>query len=222
LPQLLASIKNQSFSDYEIIVSDGQSEDKTRDVARQAGCLVVSSGDRRSPAHQRNKGAEQARGETLLFLDADTRLPEGFLQNIYTEFVARHLGSAGFYLKFDSRKSFYKIYDQVYRCLCFFGQYIKPASIGVGIMARQDLHQAMNGFDETIFVGEDYDYTTRISKVGKFRMIKSSFIYFSPRRLEKEGCFRVLSKWIKGGAYFIFKGPIRKRIMEYEFGNFDK
>ena len=222
LPQLLDSIKGQVFSDYEIIVSDGQSIDRTRAIAREYGCRVIDSSDKLCPAHQRNKGAEIAKGETLLFLDADTRLPSGFLQNIYTEFQKRNLGSAGFYLEFDSAHRFYKIYDGLYRFLCFFGQYLKPASIGVGIMARKDLHQMINGFDETIFIGEDYDYTTRICRKGKFRMLKSSFIYFSPRRLEKEGRFRVLGKWLKGSLYFIFKGPIRKKIVEYEFGNFDK
>lgn len=222
LPKLLASIKSQSFLDYEIIVSDGRSLDRTQAIAREYGCQVVDSGDKRSPAHQRNKGAELAKGESLLFLDADTRLPAGFLGDSYAEFQKRGLDAAGFYLKFDSPRYWYKVYNGVYGLLCFFGQYFKPASIGVGIMARREFHQRIGGFDESVFIGEDYDYTTRIGRLGKFRMLRSNFIYFSPRRLEKEGSFRVVRKWIKAGIYFIFRGPIRKKIVEYEFGNFDK
>lgn len=222
LPQLLDSIKRQSFSDYEIIVSDGASSDRTQAVARDYGCRVVTSGEKRCPAHQRNKGAEEARGEVFLFLDADTRLPDGFLADSYGEFTKRRLDAAGFYLKFDSPKYLYKIYNAVYRLLCFCGQYFQPASVGVGIMVRREFHERIKGFDESIFLGEDYDYTTRIARLGLFRMLNSSFIYFSPRRLEKEGCARVIWKWVKATAYFILKGPIRKKIVEYEFGNYQK
>ncbi len=221
LPRLLESIKKQSFSDYEIIVSDGNSQDKTREIATAGACLFITS-DKRLPAHQRNEGARQAKGDVFLFLDADTVLPDNFLKNVYSEFKKRNLAAAGFYLKFDSRHWLYLAYNSVYSLLCFFGQYFKPASVGVGIIARPEFHRAISGFDETVFIGEDYDYTTRINKLGKFRMLNSSFIYFSPRRLEKEGYFRVIRKWIKASLYFIFKGPIRKKIVEYEFGNFGK
>jgi glycosyltransferase involved in cell wall biosynthesis len=205
-----------------MIVSDGDSTDRTQAVARDYGCRVISSGEKRCPAHQRNKGAELAKGEVLLFLDADTRLPDGFLRNTYAEFKNRGLDAAGFYLKFDSPRFLYKIYNAVYRLLCFCGQYFQPASVGVGIMVRTEFHRRINGFDETVFLGEDYDYTTRISRLGRFRMLNSGLIYFSPRRLEKEGAARVIRKWVKATAYFILKGPIRKKIVEYEFGNYPK
>jgi len=220
LPRLLASIKNQDFSDYEIIVSDGNSKDKTRAVAAANTCRVVVS-DRRSPACQRNEGATLARGEILLFLDADSRLPDGFLEKSYKQFIDRGLDAAGFYLRFDSPRRLYKLYNFFYDLTCFFGQFFKPASVGVAIMVKKAYHKRLNGFDESIFIGEDYDYTTRIFKIGRFRMIKKTFIYFSPRRWEKEGQFRVLARLIKASFYFLFKGPIRKKIVKYEFGDFN-
>jgi glycosyltransferase involved in cell wall biosynthesis len=64
LPKLLDSIKSQDFPDYEIIIADANSTDKTREIAKSYGCIVVDGG---LPAVGRNRGAEVANGEILLF-----------------------------------------------------------------------------------------------------------------------------------------------------------
>jgi len=219
LPIILNDIKSQNISNYEIIVSDGSSEDKTKDIAIKEGCIFVED-ENRSPARQRNNGAKIAKGDVLLFLDADTSLPKDFLPSVYDEFKFRKLSVAGFYLNFNSNKKIYHLFEFVYHAVCWFGQYFFPASVGVGILASKDKHEEINGFDESIFIGEDYDYINRLSKTGKYRMIKSSFLYFSVRRLEKEGILRVLWKWFKGGIYFLIRGPIRKKIVKYDFGHY--
>ena len=72
LPHLLKSLKEQTFKDFEIIVADNNSTDATRSVAINVGAKVVKGG---LPARGRNNGAKVARGEWLLFLDADVILP---------------------------------------------------------------------------------------------------------------------------------------------------
>jgi len=69
LPFLLSSIKEQNFKDYEIILSDAGSEDRTIEIAKSYGCRVVKGG---LPAKGRNQGARAAAGDLLLFLDSDT------------------------------------------------------------------------------------------------------------------------------------------------------
>lgn len=219
LPRLLASIKKQNFSDYEIIISDGFSEDATGRIAIDSGCILRQD-KKRSPAHQRNVGAGVAKGDTVLFLDADTILPDNFLNNSYQEFKERYLSAAGFYLRFNSPRLVYRFFEIFYRSVCFIGQYFFPASVGVGIMVSKNKHDQIAGFDESIFIGEDYDYIKRLSQAGRYRMITSVYLYFSVRRLEKEGILKVLGKWFWGGIYFVFKGPIRKEIVKYEFGKY--
>ena len=73
LPKLLESIKSQDFTDYEVIVADAQSDDNTREIAKEYGCIVVEGG---LPGPGRNRGAEVAQGEILLFLDSDLELTE--------------------------------------------------------------------------------------------------------------------------------------------------
>lgn len=221
LPKLLESLIGQNYNDFEIIVADGSSDDRTREIAQAAGCRITVE-NRRHPSYERNAGARIAHGELLLFLDADTIIPSNdFLQTIINEFENRKLDVAGFYLTFPSRHLFFLIYQPVYNFLTFLAQYIKPlATGGGGMMVRKSMHDKINGFDETIFIGEDHDYAERIAKLGKFRNFKSCQTGFSIRRIDKEGKLVLLGKWVYGLLYVLFKGPIRKQIIKYDFGKF--
>ena len=78
LPWLLESIKSQKVNfDYEIIVSDANSTDKTRQIAKNFWCKIV---DGWLPSKWRNEGAKVVKGEWILFLDADVIIPENALQ----------------------------------------------------------------------------------------------------------------------------------------------
>ena len=68
LPHLLKCLKQQTFQDFEIIVADNNSTDKTRQIAELAGCKIVQGG---TPPVGRNNGARVAKADYLLFLDAD-------------------------------------------------------------------------------------------------------------------------------------------------------
>ena len=69
LPKLLASIKAQTFTDYEVIVADAHSTDKTVELAQAAGAIVVEGG---MPGSGRNRGAEAAStGDPLAEMDID-------------------------------------------------------------------------------------------------------------------------------------------------------
>ena len=86
-------------------------------------------------------------------------------------------------------------------------------------MARRSAHQAIKGFDITLNVTEDYDYCYRLSRVGKFRMIKSNPLLFSSRRLQKEGK-SVVWKWLFMAVFTLFNIPFRKKNVKYEYGKY--
>lgn len=220
LPRLLASLKKQKFVDYEIIVSDGGSSDNTKQIALADGCRWVVDNEHHHPSWQRNNGAALAQGEILLFLDADTVLQDNFLEIVVNEFIRRQLIGAGFYIHFHPNKASYNIYSGLYNFFCFWRQGFAPASIGAGILARRDYHLLIQGFDTDIYVAEDYDYCYRISKTGKFRMIKSLPILYSSRRLQKEGGLTVGLKWGFMALFTLFNFRIKKKIVKYEFGKY--
>ena len=89
LPLLLESIRGQSFTDYEVIVADAKSTDATPRIAASFGARVVEGG---MPAPGRNRGAEQATGDVLVFFDADVILPnEHFLRDCLEEMEQKNI-----------------------------------------------------------------------------------------------------------------------------------
>lgn len=222
LPRLIQSIRKQNFSDYEIIVSDANSSDQTKEIALQNNCnfIVDVDDNHHHPAWQRNNGAKAACGDVLLFLDADTVLQEDFLEKVMKEFNSKKLSSAGFYFKFNPNKFSYRIFSFLYNFFCFFRQYFSPISIGAGIVAKKEFHDLIGGFDHTLCLAEDYDYCQRIGKKGKFRIITSCRLLYSSRRIEKDGFFKVGLAWTRMAFYTFFNRKIKNLKIKYDFGKF--
>ena len=185
LPILLDSIKSQSFDDYEIIVADANSTDKTREVAESYGCTVVDGG---LPAVGRNNGAKIAKAEYLLFLDSDLELTEDYLRNALYEFRMERLGIAITQMTPMSNKIEDKIFHDFANYFMISVEKIKPHGAGCyGIIARKELHDRCNGFDEDLTFGEDTDYIERLAKIEPFKVLRNAKIGVSTRRLEEEG-----------------------------------
>lgn len=221
LPRLLESIKQQDFFDYEIIVSDGGSLDKTHSIAHSYSAKLIINDKIKCPSAQRNNGAKAARGEVLLFLDADSVLPVNFLKLAYEEFKKYGLVAASFYIKFNPEKFHYKLYSFISNLIFLLKQKTKnPAGIGAGLMANKSVHDKISGFDLNVLLAEDYDYCARMVKYGKFRIIKSCRLLYSARRLEKEGFWLAGWKWLKMGWFTLTNRKIKKQIVKYDFGKF--
>lgn len=220
LPELISAIKRQTFTDFEIIVADAGSNDNTQKIARDNSCQLVVDDAVRHPSHQRNVGARIAHGEVLLFFDADTDLPNDFLEKVINEFKSRNLTAAGFYIQFNPNHALYKIFAGTLNFFCWGRQYTMPAAVGAGLLAKREAHNKINGFDESIYVAEDYDYCYRISKIGHFRMIKSEKLLYSSRRLEKDGKLKTMFKWLKMFLFTFFNLKIKKKIVKYDFGKY--
>lgn len=220
LPRLLSSIKRQSFTDYEIIISDGNSQDNTKNIALENGCKFVIDIEHHSPSWQRNNGAGIAQGEILLFLDADSVLQDCFLEKVVTEFISRDLCGAGFYFDFNPNKISYRIFSLLYHFFSFFRQYFSPVSVGAGIMASKKTHDLIKGFNSEIILAEDYDYCNRLSHHGKFRMMRSCHLLYSSRRIEKEGWWNVAWKWIWMASFTMLGRRVKEKIIKYDFGKY--
>ncbi len=225
LPILISQLKKQTFQDFEIIVSDGGSTDKTREIAQSFGCKVVEGG---LPAKARNEGAKIAKGELFLFLDADNiYLPEDFLEKAIREFEKRNLGVATFPLYVAGNFFVDKIAYFLYNLWVKLTQRFFPLACNI-ILTKREVFEKVGGFDEKVFVGEDHDFAQRAGKISKFGFIeKAGKVITSARRLEKEGRLKAYSKYILAGVHFYFFGPPKKKIFSYEFNlgaskNFEK
>ncbi len=220
LPKLLESIKNQTFKDYEIIVADSNSKDKTIQVAKQYGAKIINGG---LPSVARNNGAKIAKGDFIFFFDADIILPKYFLEKAYYEIQERHLELAT--CEFRPLSSL--LIDEVMHD--FFNMFIKiyqytndPHAFGFCILVSRRLFKKINGFDESIKFAEDSDFVKRASKLRRLRVLKSTGFYVDIRRFTKEGRFNLILKGLKAELYRKLIGEIRKDgIITYEFSNFE-
>lgn len=213
LPGLLECIKNQSYKNYEVIVADANSKDKTKQIAKRHGCRIVKGG---MPAVGRNNGAKAAKGDVLLFLDADVQFGREFLKNAVNEFKKRNLDVAGLSVHPSSRSLVHMIFFGIFNLWIFATQFFYPNASGSGIFCRKRLHKKIKGFDERIKLSEDMDYVKRCGKFGKFRIIKSAKSFVSMRRFEKEGKFKVGFKLLLSAFYRPLFGEIRSDIFKYD------
>ncbi len=221
LPRLLASIRRQTFRDYEIIVADNQSKDRTAELARAQGARVVPGG---LPAEGRNRGAAASAGDLLLFLDADTELPDAdFLADALAEFQRRHL-AMGVPLAFTEGNLLDRLFFRWWNYFVASMQYVDPLAGGWCIFVRRDIHERLGGFDEQIRLGEDSDYARRGIRLGKFRLLRDTKVLVSSRRLKKEGYLKVAAQDIGLGIYIVtHRGRMdKKNRFRYEFDIYEE
>ncbi len=146
----------------EIIVVDNDSDDSTADIARALSATVARE-RQHNVAKVRNSGAKLSNGDVLVFVDADTVVPEKLFSHIVeTMSDARCFGGA---VDLDYRpiKLSVKVYLQLWRML---GKLTGMAQ-GATQFCRRDRFFALNGYDETLFMGEDVDFYWRLKRMAK-------------------------------------------------------
>ena len=214
LPILLESIESQGFDDYEVIVADANSNDDTVLIAENYNCKVVEGG---MPGVGRNKGAEVAKGEILLFLDSDLELSPNYLEELVTEFEDENIGIGITKMNPISDRKRHKILHDLANLFMIASEKIKPHGAGCyGIVTKKELHDEYSGFDETLTFGEDTDYIERIGKEEKFKVLRNPVINVSVRRLEEEGVRKLLKQYGKS-TFNDFRG-VRTTAEELEYG----
>ncbi|MBI2013534.1 MAG: glycosyltransferase [Candidatus Colwellbacteria bacterium] len=221
---ILSDLTSQLYKDFEVIVADSKSEDRTREVVKSFEDKLnvkLVLGDARGVALARNHGADAASGEWLLFLDADVRIGPNFLERFIVGAKKKGLDAASAYTKPLDKKLIYKLGNWLtMRYMLSFQRSKSPMAGGYCILVKKVIHQKIGGFDPKLKLAEDHDYLTRAVKAGaKFRYVKSARIGVSMRRFEEKGRFKLAFDYIKSEIYrFAHKGRIEKEIVKYEFG----
>lgn len=206
LEQLLAYLTEErkvKELDYEIIVSDGASTDKTQEVALKF-CDKLVIHDNEVPqtiSDGRNKGAEHASGDIFIFINGDVTLREVEKLLLYVE---KDLNS-GKYLAWTCKVNIApeerRLSDTI--VLGFYNYYfhlLNTIGIGMGrgecqvVPAR--LFKETGGYNGSIVAGEDFEFFKRIRQKGRIKFSRDFTIFESPRRYRKKGHLQILFTWL--------------------------
>jgi len=186
----------------EIVISDGGSTDATTAVAKQFGARVVTGA--RGRGSQMNLGAKAARSDVLLFLHADTRLPEGALQMVKREVQNGRIGG-GFLADFDSQRPLMRLGSKLVnlRTLC--------SGFPLGDQAQFATQQAfreLGGFRDWPIL-EDLDFMRRLKRRGPTAVIREPVITSARRYVQNGILTTIANNWWIWFLYFMGVPPAK-------------
>lgn len=190
--ELLQSLTQQSFKDFEVIVvEDGSSIPCQKVVENYQELLEIHYYNKSNsgPGQTRNYGAERSKGDYLIVLDSDCILPEGYLAAVEAELQREPTDAFGGPDR--AHDSFTDIQKAInYSMTSFFTtggirggkkkmDKFYPRSFNMGI--RRDVYHSLGGFSRMRF-GEDIDFSIRIFKGGyRCRLFPDAWVYHKRR-----------------------------------------
>jgi rSAM/selenodomain-associated transferase 2/rSAM/selenodomain-associated transferase 1 len=167
----------------EVIVVDGGSNDDTVGIAKSLGARVITSAPPR--ARQMNRGAAQATGDVLVFLHADTRLPEKFEDFICNSFKQAKMVAGAFELRIDSPMPGLRLIEHLAN---WRSRFLKMPYGDQAIFLSSKLFHYLGGFPD-IPIMEDFELVRRLQKQGKIVTLPVP-VFTSPRRWQNFGILK--------------------------------
>ncbi len=204
IEQTLKNLRSIHSLLYEIIIADTKSTDRTRDIAEKyADTVVVYQGTKKpNAAIIRNLGATVAKGDVLLFQDADVILKDAdaFVVRVRDvlqknpEFVALTVST-----RVDSATA--TLMDGFMSWAINMSFIILNNVLHVGgasgecQIVRREAFDKVGGYDESLPVSEDADLFQKLARVGRTRMLTDLLTVQSGRRQHAIGWPRLLLQW---------------------------
>jgi rSAM/selenodomain-associated transferase 2 len=172
---------------WEVIVSDGGSADGTPALVRPPARLVEAPPGR---ATQQNAGAAAARGDALVFLHADSRLPAGAYASLASALRDPACPGGNFRLRFDGDDGFSRSLTAWYAVQRRLGIYYGDSTLWL----RRGAWEALGGFAD-LPIMEDYDLVRRLERLGPTACLPGPALT-SSRRWRSLGVRRTVLAWV--------------------------
>lgn len=226
LPRLLRSLARGTRRPLDLIVVDGRSDDATCDVverfrrvARPHVAVRLLTSPVRNVSAQRNQGAEVARHETIVFLDADVAIARGRLDALVDRFHAGRLAVASCRfrpLEHDRRAELY------YALIYGFHKAVErwdPYAMGACILTTREVFRHCGGFDSRLRLNEDANFCRKAACLGRFRILPVA-LHVSARRFKKYGYLRMGLRYLRIYLRRRVRGEAWDERFSYESGSF--
>lgn len=215
IEKTLEAISDQSTNfGYEVLVCDGGSTDRTRQIASRYAKVVVSPS--RGQAAQSNYGANISKGKILVFIDADTIIPKKYLQHVYRAFESdKNLLACGAPINYSGKGPMIRLGNISYKinkyffinfamCMWYVSRnLLRFTEIpGCNICVRKDVYYEVGGFRQPLpNMGMDVSFSFALRELskkkgaGKLKILKSLVVWTSPRHVSVEKSIRRLRNY---------------------------
>lgn len=222
--KLLAGMLQQFTPDLtarygiELIVSDGGSTDATIAIAKRYSHILIENteGVKQTISLGRNIGAKKARGDVLVFLNADTLVkdPDRFFRRLLEEINGDGIVAVTCSVEVypEERRTSDWLYHGFYNWLFYM---MNQVGMGMGrgechVMKRETFDR-VGGYAAHIAAGEDYDLFRRLESLGRIKFLKDVVVYESPRRYRRYGYLLVTASWFMNFLAVFF---LRRSILD--------
>lgn len=205
LPATIAAIHNAAQDrQHEIIVVDDASTDATANVAKSSGAELISI-NRRQIAAARNAGARHAHGEILFFVDADTQINSRHVVGAIAAVESDYAGGGARVAIAGAVPTWSRIFFRIF-CVIYFG-----LNLGAGafLFTTRENFEAVGGFDENLFIGEEIYLSLALRKLGRFKILAEP-ILTSGRKLRMYSAREILGNTMR----VLLRGPSAARSRE--------
>lgn len=201
--RILKPLQGLREAGHEVIVVDGESSDSTMSLARPFADHVLLA--QRGRGAQMNAGAPVARGDVLLFLHADTLLPEDAVNAIFTGLSQSCRSWGRFNVRLSGRSVFFRLIEW---SMNWRSRLTGIATGDQALFVRPEVFAAVGGFP-SIPLMEDIALSQRLKKHG-WPVCLTSVVVTSSRYWEDRGIVRtILLMWSLRLAYFFGVSPER-------------
>lgn len=223
LPNLLNDLQKQKEKNFEVIIVDGKSIDKTKQVVKKYSkklSVFFIECHKKNVSFQRNIGADKSKGKYVIFLDADSRISALFTQKLKKIILSNKSLIYIPHIVPDEKNSDTKLFFMIANSVIELSQSLgRPLSSGGSMIVEKNFFQLIEGFPEDVFMSEDHqlimkahDWKVRAVFLPKIK------IKFSLRRMKREGKLKMFIKVIYSFIHLILNGKVDKKIFEYEMG----
>lgn len=173
LPVTMQSVRQAATSfekrgwEYEIIVCDNNSTDRTSQIAAGLGAKVVFEPENHI-AKARNTGARAASGDWLIFIDADSKPSSELFDDVSDAISSGKVIAGGATVRLEDIPLTAVFVNQFWNIISLTMTWMA----GSFIFCRADVFRTLGGFNEELFVSEEIDLSKRIKKLAKLMKMK--------------------------------------------------
>jgi len=224
LPRLLKDLYKQKEKNFEIVIVDSFSKDKTKEIAcsfKKSLNLQLVQIKEKNVATQRNYGAKLSQGDYLIFFDADVRINSSFTKKA-KKIITKKKGLVFLPYIFPDReyKQYQPLFDLVNLLVEWSQGLPKRFSLGGTMIVERAFFKLIGGFNKKLYLAEDHELIQRASNWGiRTKMIKEIKTRVSLRRMKKEGHLKFFYKYFVASAHrLLYSEEIKNKIFDYQMG----